>query len=222
MPITGTAKSDYKTKNLIKRLNPGDIAVVCHEDLDEVGALGLVSCKVKAVINASKSITGRYPNPGPDILSRANIQIIDNVGKQIMSIKDGTIIMISDTGEIYIDEKLVAKGKILTPDYIKSEMELARENMEYSLDMFINNTLEYAKKEKYLIMGGVEIPDIDTIIKDKHVLLVVRGNNYKDDLAAIKTYIDEVKPVLVGVDGGADALLEYGYTPDIIIVIWIV
>ena len=113
-----------------------------------------------------------------------------------MSIKDGTIIMISDTGEIYIDEKLVAKGKILTPDYIKSEMELARENMEYSLDMFINNTLEYAKKEKYLIMGGVEIPDIDTIIKDKHVLLVVRGNNYKDDLAAIKTYIDEVKPYL--------------------------
>lgn len=217
MTITGTAKIDYKTKNLIKRLQPGDIAIINHEDIDEVGANGLTSCKVKAVINAAKSITGRYPNPGPGIILDANIPIIDDVGEQIMSYAEGSRVTITDNGEIYIDDMLVAKGELLSSDKVKVQMEAARKNMENSLDTFINNTLEYAKKEKYLIMGGVEIPETDTVIKGRHVLIVVRGNNYKEDLAAIKTYIDEVNPVLIGVDGGADALLEYGYTPDMII-----
>jgi uncharacterized membrane-anchored protein len=181
------------------------------------GALGLSSRKVKAVINAAKSITGRYPNPGPAVLLDANIPIVDNVGNQIMSLEEGSSITITDNGEIYNNNEFVARGEFLTLDKVNAEMESARINMENSLNMFINNTLAYAKKEKYLIMGGVEIPEINTVIKNKHVLIVVRGNNYKEDLAAIKTYIDEVKPVLVGVDGGADALLEYGYTPDIII-----
>lgn len=217
MAITGIAKIDRKTKNLIKRLEPGDIAIINHEDIDEVGALGLISCKVKAVINAAKSITGSYPNPGPSIILEANIPIIDNVGEQIMSCKEGSKVTIEDNGEIYFDDKLIAKGQFLTPEMVKVQMETAKKNMEKSLDDFIDNTLEYAKKEKYLIMGGVEIPETDTVIKGRHVLIVVRGNNYKEDLAAIKTYVDEVKPVLIGVDGGADALLEYGYTPDIVI-----
>ncbi|WP_296971873.1 putative cytokinetic ring protein SteA [Tepidanaerobacter sp. EBM-38] len=217
MPIIGTAKIDYRTKNLVKRLKPGDIAIINHEDIDEVGALGLVGCKVKAVVNSAKSITGRYPNPGPSILLDANIPVLDNVGEQIMSLKEGSVVTIEDNGAIYVDNKLIAKGEFLKPDIVKAKLELARQNIENSLEQFINNTLEYAKKEKYLIMGGVEIPEVKTTIKDRHVLIVVRGNNYKEDLAAIKTYIDEVKPVLVGVDGGADALLEYGYIPDIII-----
>jgi len=217
MTITGTAKIDKKTKNLIKRLEPGDIAIINHEDIDEVGALGLTSSKVKAVINAAKSITGRYPNPGPSIILDANIPIIDNVGEQIMSCNEGSKVTIADNGEIYIDDRLMAKGEFLTSDKVKVLMQDAKKNIEKSIDKFIDNTLEYAKKEKYLIMGGVEIPKTDTVIKGRHVLIVVRGNNYKEDLAAIKTYIDEVKPVLIGVDGGADALLEYGYKPDIVI-----
>jgi len=217
MAITGTAKIDPKTKKLIHRLCPGDIAIINHEDIDEVGALGLTSRKIKAVINAAKSITGRYPNPGPSIILDANIPIIDNVGEEIMSCEEGSEVTIEDNGEIYINGELVAKGQFLTSDMVKAQMEVARKNIEISLDKFIDNTLEYAKKEKYLIMGGVDIPEIDTAIKGRHVLIVVRGNNYKEDLAAIKTYIDEVKPVLIGVDGGADALLEYGYKPDIVI-----
>ena len=114
MSITGIAKIDHKTKNLIKRLDSGDIAIINHEDIDEVGALGLTCRKVKAVINAAKSITGRYPNPGPGILLNANIPIIDNVGHQIMSLEEGLIITIADNGEIYIDNKLVAKGEFHT------------------------------------------------------------------------------------------------------------
>lgn len=148
MTITGTAKIDYKTKNLIKRLQPGDIAIINHEDIDEVGANGLTSCKVKAVINAAKSITGRYPNPGPGIILDANIPIIDDVGEQIMSYAEGSRVTITDNGEIYIDDMLVAKGELLSSDKVKVQMEAARKNMENSLDTFINNTLEYAKKEK--------------------------------------------------------------------------
>lgn len=217
MIITGPAKVDYKTKNLIKRLEPGDIAIINHEDLDEIGALGLVQSKVKVVINAKKSITGKYTNPGPEILSRANIVIVDNAGEKVMSIRENSWLTIHEDGCIFLDDKFITQGEILTQEKIKAQLEDAKNNLEHSLDLFINNTLDYAKKEKYLILGGVDIPNIDTPIEGKHVLIVVRGANYKEDLAAIKTYIDEIKPVLVGVDGGADALLEYGYTPDIII-----
>lgn len=217
MNIVGPAKIDYRTKRLAKRLEQGDIAVICHEDLDEVGACGLVEKNVKAVINATKSITGKYPNKGPEILSESGIILIDNVGEKIMKIPENSIVEIKNNGEIYCEDKYIAKGDILDNKKIEEKINDAKDNIEKSLNHFIDNTLEYAKREKYLILGGVEIPDIDTDIDDKHVLIVVRGNNYKEDLATIKTYIDEMRPVLIGVDGGADALLEFGYKPDIII-----
>jgi len=217
MYIKGTVKVDHKTKNLVKRLNPGDIAVIDHEDIDEVGAIGLVSAKARAVVNAASSITGRYPNPGPEILSQANIPMVDHAGDRVMKLKEDSEIAITEDGSIYCDGRLIAQGEMLTRGKIEKIMQLARNNMENSLDKFIDNTLEYAKKEKYLIMGGVEIPQTRTVFKGKHVLIVVRGSRYKEDLAAIRTYIAEVKPVLVGVDGGADAIMEFGYKPDVII-----
>lgn len=217
MSIIGPAKIDYRTKRLTKRLNPGDIAIICHEDIDEVGACGLVEKKVKVVINATKSITGKYPNKGPKILAESGVMLIDNVGEEIMGIPENSIVEVTNSGQIYCNGKFVAQGDVLNDEKIKGLIEDAKNNIEKSLNHFIDNTLEYAKREKYLILGGVEIPDTDTDFKDKHVLIVVRGNNYKEDLAAIKTYIDEMRPVLVGVDGGADALLEFGYVPDVII-----
>lgn len=217
MHIKGIAKIDRKTKNLVKRLKPGDIAVIDHEDIDEVAAMSLISAKVRLVVNAARSITGRYPNPGPAMLARANIPIVDNAGPQVMKLKENCEVTILGDGSVFCDGRLIAQGKVLSLHEIERTMELARINMESSLDNFIDNTLEYAKREKYLIMGGVEIPRIKTNISGKHVLIVVRGSNYKEDLAAIRTYIAEVRPVLVGVDGGADAILEFGYKPDIII-----
>jgi len=217
MFINGSAKVDPRTKNLVKRLNPGDIAVINHEDIDEIGAQSLVSSRVRAVVNAACSITGRYPNPGPLILSEAGIPVVDNAGPAVMEIQEGSLISITPEGEIYCDDRLIARGHMLTKEEIREKMQSARNNIEKSLDKFIDNTLEYAKKEKYLIMGGIEIPEIQTALKGKHVLIVVRGNHYKEDLTAIKTYIDEVKPVLIGVDGGADAIMEFGYKPDMII-----
>ncbi|SNX55380.1 putative cytokinetic ring protein SteA [Thermoanaerobacterium sp. RBIITD] len=217
MQITGIIKIDKKTKNLAKRINPGEIAVIDHVDIDEIGAESLIEKKILAVINASKSISGKYPNLGPAIIDKAGIPIIDEVGEGIFDLlRENDRITIIDN-EIYKDGKLIAKGKLLTHDVINYKMEESKENLETELDKFIENTLEYAKREKSFILGNVEIPDVKTKFKDRHALVVVRGKDYKEDLYTIKQYISDVKPILIGVDGGADALIEVGLNPDIIV-----
>ncbi len=217
MKVQAPIKVDRKTKRLAKRLTGGEIAVINHIDLDEVAANSLVEGKVKLVINAAKSISGRYPNKGPAILTQNNVLIVDNIGEELFhELKEGEVIEIID-GEIYRDKKLIGSGEILDREAVARELKKAYENLSVELDRFIDNTIEYAKKEKGFILGDVEIPKVKTNYKDKHVLIVVRGQDYKQDLSTIISYIEEMKPILVGVDGGADALLEFGYTPDVIV-----
>jgi len=215
--IKGTVKVDRRTKNMVKRLNPSDIAVIDHLDLDEVAAESLTRTGIKYVINASKSISGRYPNPGPRILLDAGVQILDNVDNTIMdNLKDGDSITIIDNS-VYKNDKLLARGQWLTREMVEAKMDEAKANLDVELEKFIRNTLDYAHREQGLILGKLDIPDVNVDFKGKQVLIVVRGQNYREDLAAIKSYIKEVRPVLVGVDGGADALVEFGYTPDVVI-----
>lgn len=217
MAITATAKADRRTKNLVKRLQPGDIAVICHEDLDQVAAADLVAKKVSAVINARQSITGKYPNLGPQTLLKANIVLVDNVGDSIMNLPENSTVTIDDNGRIYKDRTLITQGTIITAEIAEQKIATARENIGQALDKFIDNTLTYAKKEKSFITGQIDIPETSTQFKDKHVLIVARGNNFREDLATIRNYVDDVKPVLVGVDGGADVLVDFGYIPDMVI-----
>lgn len=217
MRVQAPIKVDRKTKRLAKRLTGGEIAVINHIDIDEVAANSLIEGKVKLVINASKSISGRYPNKGPGILTENNVLIVDNVGEDIFhELKEGQIIEIID-GKIYRDGILLGQGEVLDRDEVDVRLKKAYENIAVELDRFIDNTIEYAKKEKGFILGDVEIPHVKTKYKNRHVLIVVRGQDYKQDLSTILSYIEEMKPILVGVDGGADALLEFGYTPDVIV-----
>ena len=217
MRVQAPIKVDRKTKRLAKRLTGGEIAVINHIDIDEVAANSLIEGKVKLVINASKSISGRYPNKGPGILTENNVLIVDNVGEDIFhELKEGQIIEIID-GKIYRDGILLGQGDVLDREEVDVRIKKAYENIAVELDRFIDNTIEYAKKEKGFILGDVEIPHVKTKYKNRHVLIVVRGQDYKQDLSTILSYIEEMKPILVGVDGGADALLEFGYTPDVIV-----
>lgn len=217
MYIKGTARADKKTKNLVKRLLPHEIAVINHHDLDKVAAQSLVAAKVRAVINAAPSLSDDYPNLGPLDLLEAGIYLLDNVGPEIMNLIDEeTEVEIKDE-YVFINGKLAAGGKVLTIDLVKKHMEDTKQRLGYVLGNFIENTLEYAHNEIDLVCGQLEIPKVNTVFQGRHTLIVVRGNNYKEDLSAIKSYVDEVRPVLIGVDGGADALLEFGYKPDIII-----
>ncbi|WZL74910.1 putative cytokinetic ring protein SteA [Clostridiaceae bacterium 35-E11] len=217
MLIKSIARIDKKTKELVNRLNAGEIAVIKHKDLDEIAANSLVMCRPRMVINAEQSISGRYPNLGPEILQRSGIPILDHVGSEVFdTIKENDVLEIQGN-EIYLDGKYIGSGTILTEESITMLLEETKENFQEELDKFIENTLEYAKKEKNMLLGNLAIPKVKTAFQGRHTLIVVRGQNYKEDLHAIKHYIDEFHPILIGVDGGGDALMEFGYVPDMII-----
>jgi len=215
--ISGTAKIDKKTKRLAGRLSRGDIAVIDHVDLDSTCARMLVEKKVSCVINASKSISGRYPNTGPSILLEAGIPILDDVGPGIVTeLREGDEIRI-ENDTVFRDGTAIASGKVLSHQDICQLMEDARRNLSSELEKFAENTLRFIREEKFLILDPVEVPELRTQIAGRHALIVVRGEGYREDLAIIKSYLQDVRPVLIGVDGGADALLEMGFKPDLIV-----
>lgn len=218
MLIKGYTKKGKKTKHLVKYLTHNDIAVICHEDLDEVAAYSLLETKVKAVINCNKTISGRYPTKGAEILIQNGITILDNMGSAFYNyVQENDLIEIKN-GKLFINGvKFNHPFTILDQEKVKNMLESTHKNFYIELEKFIENTLEYANKEKSIILKGDNIPNIQTDLEKKHVLIVVRGCHYKEDLQTIKGYIKDFRPVLIGVDGGGDALLEFGLTPDIII-----
>ncbi len=215
--VSGTVRLDRRTKNLTKRLRPGDIAVIDHVDIDRVSADSLVSAGVGAVVNVAPSISGRYPNLGPGVLVDAGIPLVDGVGKEVFTrVKEGVELRI-EGNRVFAGDEVVAEGVEQTPDTVAEAMAEARAGLSVQLEAFAANTMEYMKRERALLLDGVGVPDVTTQIEGRHVLVVVRGYDYKEDLQALRPYIRDYRPVLIGVDGGADALIEAGYQPDMII-----
>jgi len=217
MYFDGMARLDRRTKRLVKRLKPSDIAIIDHEDLDRVTAEALVETGVEVVINASCFTSGKYPNAGPLVLCSAGIHLLDNVGPEIFDlVKEGSPLTVKGE-DICLGDRTVANGKKLTYMMLENELEKAQGRIGEELEKFAVNTLEYMQKEKALILDGSRVPETSIDFNGKHALIVVRGYDYKADLKALRAYIREMKPILIGVDGGADALVEEGYKPDIII-----
>jgi len=215
--VSGTVRVDRRTKDLTKRLRPGDIALIDHVDIDRVSAEALVSCGVAAVVNVSESVSGRYPNLGPEIIAAAGIPLVDRVGPEVFrALNDGDHIRIKD-GTIYRKDVPIGSGEVLDAERVLELMAAARTGLHSQLEAFTATTMEYLKRERALLLDGVGVPEIRTHMEHRHVVIVVRGYNYQADLRALRHYIGECQPVLVGVDAGADALVEQGYTPDLII-----
>ncbi|GAA3243314.1 putative cytokinetic ring protein SteA [Actinocorallia longicatena] len=215
--VVATARLDKRTKKLTKRLETGDIAVIDHVDIDRVSAEALVSCGVGAVINVAPSISGRYPNLGPQILVEAGIPLLDDVGPEIFDkLSEGTVVRL-DGDAVYVGDDVVAKGIRHTEETIETAVEEAKAGLSTQLESFVANTMEYVKREQDLLIDGVGVPDVTTKFEGKHALVVVRGYHYREDIATLRPYIREYKPVLIGVDGGADALIKAGYKPHMII-----
>ncbi|GAB3899363.1 putative cytokinetic ring protein SteA [Microbispora bryophytorum] len=215
--VTAVARIDRRTKRLTKRLKAGEIAIIDHVDIDRVSGEALVACGVAAVVNAAASISGRYPNLGPQILLDAGVPLIDNASSELFErIADGDVIRVHD-GMVYLDEELVGKGQPQDAESIEAAMTEARAGLAVQIEAFAANTMEYVRRERDLLIDGVGVPDIRISLENRHVLIVVRGYHYKEDIATLRPYIREYRPVLIGVDGGADALLEAGYAPDIIV-----
>jgi uncharacterized membrane-anchored protein len=215
--VLATARLDRRTKNLTKRLRPGDIAIIDHTDLDRVAADALVRCQVTAVINASPSISGRYPNQGPQLLVEAGIPLVDDVGPDVFDlVREGQQIRL-DGETLYLADTVVAKGTRQTAESVAEDMVAAKEGLAEQLKAFVTNTFEYINRDSELLAEGIRLPALRTKLAGRHALVVARGYRYHEDLKALRSYIREFRPVIIGVDGGANALIEAGYWPHMIV-----
>lgn len=213
----GIARMDKRTKDLVKRLGPEDVAIIDHADMDRVSAESLVETGVEVVVNAASSISGAYPNVGPLLLTRAGITLIDHAGPEVFElIAEGeTITVVGD--EIARDGTVIAHGTRLSTQDVEGMMQAAKAGLSDQLDRFARNTIEYLDRDQTILLDEMWVPRTTVSLHDRHVLVVVRGYDFKQDLSALRPYIREMRPVLVGVDGGADAILDAGFAPDIII-----
>ena len=214
--VRGTARVGSRTKDLTKRLKPGDVAVIDHVDIDRVAADALVTAGPAAVLNAARSTSGRYPNAGPGILVEAGIVLVDDLGPGVMSLPEGATVTV-DGGRVLVDGATVAEGTRQDAATVEADMVTSREGLSEEIENFAENTMTYLRKERDLLLDGVGVPDVSTRIDGRHVLIVVRGYHYREDLAMLRSYITENRPVLVGVDGGADAIIDAGWKPDMIV-----
>jgi uncharacterized membrane-anchored protein len=199
---------------------PGEIAVVDHDDMDRIAAEGLIQRQVAAVVNAGRSSTGRYPNLGPLLLCSAGVHLIDEAGSRVMSLPEGVRLAL-DGGRVYrLDGNgrvEIARGRVLGLTDAEKSLDQAKQSISTVLERFAENTIGYIKDERHVLLEAAHLPEVKTDFHGRHVLVVVRGYDYKDDLRALRAYMREVRPLLIGVDGGADALLEFGLKPDMII-----
>lgn len=216
MALQGKVSVGTNTKALLRSIQPDRIAVIAHENIDEMAAQGLVEARVKAVINAAPTMDGHYCLYGPAILLRAGIPIFEIAQHDYDAFHDDMDIAIEGSSIIQLSDRTIKMVPFTLEQWILLN-EHAQNNVEQQLRDFIDNTLHFAALEKENITNPLPLPFIKTVMLNKHVLVVVRGKSHKQDLLALQPYIDDVQPVLIGVDGGADALLSLGYKPDVII-----
>jgi uncharacterized membrane-anchored protein len=216
--VTGTVRLDRRTPALVRRLRPGDIAVVDHLDLDRASAESLLDCGVVAVVNAASFISGRYPNLGPELLARSGVVMVGDVGAEVFSrLRDGSTVRVHE-GAVILGEETVVTGHELGAEEIDTLMEDARSGLSTQLQSFTHNTTEFLRREQELLLHGQGVPETRTVLHGRPVVVVVRGYDYREDLRGLKRFIREQRPVLVGVDAGADALIAAGHRPDIVVV----
>ena len=217
MEHTGPARLDRRTKHLVKRLEQGDIAIVDHADLDRVSAEELVEAGVRVVVNTSPSLTGRFPNPGPLLLVRGGVRLIDAPGADLFdSVSEGEVLTVRGAG-LYRNGTCLALGQAREEPELAAALAEQRGRVTHALQEFADNTMRYLREEGRLLAEGIDFPPLATRFRERHALVVARGPGHKRDLRMVRPYVRDFKPVLIAVDGGADALLEAGYRPDVIV-----
>jgi uncharacterized membrane-anchored protein len=215
--FTGTAKLDKRTKRLVKRLGPDDIAIIDHPNLDRISAEELLESGVRVVVNVSPSSTGAYPNAGPLALVEGGVCLIDAPGADLFEeVKDGEALVIRGSS-LFRNGSRLAAGRERAAEELADELAEQRTRVSEALETFAENTLRHLREETAILSEGVQMPQLRTSFRDRHALVVARSAETKRDLQIVGPYIGDFKPVLIGVDGGADALVSAGYKPDVIV-----
>jgi len=215
--IKGIACKDKLTKHLIQRINKNQIAILKHKAIDLVAAQDLKYKKVKAIINCEPSIDRDCNLDGIKYLIDNNIRIFDVMEESFFeTVQEGDVVSLYNNC-IYVNNRFCAYYKEIKASDIESyNMEKNTNSMEKNRQ-FILNTMNYMNFELHYFTNPIELPSLSTNIKDREVLIVSRGRNYREDLKSIKKFILNKKPVIISVDGGADAVTDMGLRSNIII-----
>ncbi len=215
--IEGRVRLGRRTKHLVKKLVPGDVAVIDHVNIDRIAAEELIATGVGVVINASPSSNGRYPNAGPLLLAQAGVRLIDVEGADPFELlTDGNRVTVSG-GAVLSGGAELLQGRVLGVEELERQRSEQLERVDEALAEFAENTVAHVRQETDLLTGSVEFPPTRASFRDRHVLIVVRGDRHRRDLKALRAYIRDVRPLVVAVDGGADGVLEAGLKPDLIL-----
>ena len=215
--IEGTARLGRRTKDLVRGLVPGDVAVIDHLNVDRIAAEELIATGVRTVLNASASSNGRYPNTGPLLLARAGVLLVDiEAGDPFELLRDGDAVKI-EGGAVSVAGEEVLRGRVLGVVELERRLDEQRRRVDEALADFAENTIAHIRQETDLLTGSIELPPTRASFRDRHVLIVVRGDRHRHDLKTLRAYIRDVRPVVVAVDGGADGVLEAGIKPDLIL-----
>jgi uncharacterized membrane-anchored protein len=202
--FTGTARLDRRTKRLVKRLGPDDIAIIDHKDIDRVSAEELLESRVRVVFNVAPSTTGRYPNVGPLALVRGGVRLIDVPDADLFDgIREGESLVVRGAN-LYRNGTRLAAGRARTEEELQRTLAEQRGRVTEALEVFAENTLRYLREEAKLLSEGVQLPQLKTSFRDRHALVVARAPEANRDLRIVRSYVREFKPILIGVDGGAD------------------
>jgi uncharacterized membrane-anchored protein len=214
--ITGCARLGLCTKELVRRLEPGEIAVIDHRNLDRVAAEELIAASPAAVVNASPSADGTHPNLGPLTLVRGGIPLVDADPGLLDRVREGDPLEI-EGGAVRIAGNTVAVGTVLEVDELAERLDEGRRRAGRALREFAENTLDHVRNEANGFLSLGDLPEPHTAFRGRDALIVARGGDHVRDLDELVDYVVRRNPVLVGVDGGADALLDRGLTPDMIV-----
>ena len=215
--VVGPVRLSKRTKDLVKRLEVGEIAIIDHADLDRIAAEDLAASRVAGVINVAPFSTGRYPNIGPLILARSGVVLVEAVGAPLFESLDRGDVIELDGGDVLLSGTTLANGTRPSIGDLEERLAEQRSRIDRAIAEFATNTIEHVREESELLSGEILLPQTRTRFDGRHVLIVVRGPRYREDLAALNAYIRDVRPLIIGVDGGADAVLRAGLRPDVIL-----
>jgi uncharacterized membrane-anchored protein len=219
--VAGPVRPGRRTKLLVRHLVRGDVALIDHRDIDRVSAEELIAAGVLAVLNCGASSSGTYPNLGPQLLVEAGI-VLDDLPDDALfdAVSDGDPVVVricAGGAEVLLRGAPLARGEVLDLERVCAETESRRLEVGEAIERFAHNTIEHMREERELLAGRIEMPRFATDFRDRSTLVVVRGVGHQRDLRALRPFIRGERPVIVAVDGGADALLEEGITPSMIV-----
>ncbi len=215
--VTGQVRLGPTVREVLRRINTGDIALIDAVDLDLVTADELIRVGVGAVVNVAASISGRYPALGAARLVEAGVPLLDDVGHAVIGrVSDGDVVRVVGR-ELCVGHRVIAEGLAQTPESVAAATADAQSGLRAQLEAFAGSSRGFLLSEQALVLDGVGLPPIRAAIEGRPVLVVSRGPRDEADLEALTLWIREERPLLVGVGAGADVLLRAGHTPDLVI-----